>query len=80
MLYTRGGYCQSEELYERLLAYIDANGFEICEPAYEEYPLNELCILEDKEYLMRVMVTVRARKANTPNTANEYSAKLPPGL
>jgi len=59
--YTRGGYGQSGELYERLLEYIDANGFEICGPAYEEYPLNEFCILEDKDYLMRVMITVREK-------------------
>jgi len=59
--YTRGGYGQSGELYDRLLAYIDANGFEICGPAYEEYPLNEFCTREDREYLMRVMITVRKK-------------------
>ncbi|MDR0239563.1 MAG: MerR family transcriptional regulator [Deltaproteobacteria bacterium] len=62
--YTRGGYGQGEELYERLLDYIDANGFEICGPAYEEYPLNEFCIPEDKDYLMRVMITVCEKKAD----------------
>jgi DNA-binding transcriptional MerR regulator len=62
--YTRGGYGQSAELYEKLLDYIDANGFEICGPAYEEYPLNEFCIFDDKNYLMRVMVVVREKSAN----------------
>ena len=59
--YARGGYGQSNGLYERLLDYIDANGFEICGPAYEEYPLNEFCILESTEYLIRVMITVRKK-------------------
>jgi len=59
--YTRGGYGQSAQLYEKMLDYIDANGFEICGPAYEEYPLNEFCIAEDKNYLIRLMVIVRER-------------------
>jgi len=57
--YTRGGYGQSAGLYERLLDYIDGNGFEICGPAFEEYPLNEVCVIDDKDYLMRIMITVR---------------------
>ena len=68
--YARGGYGQSAALYERLLEYIDANGFEICGPAYEEYPLNEFCIREDKEYLMRVMITVCERNADMPRRVN----------
>ena len=60
--HTRGGYGQSAELYERMLDYIDAHGFEICGPAFEEYPLNEVCIASDSEYLMRVLITVRECK------------------
>jgi len=56
--YTRGGYGQSHELYTCMLDYIDANGYEICGPAYEEYPLNEICVTDDNNYLMRVMITV----------------------
>ena len=63
--YTRGGYGQSAELYTRMLDYIDVNGFEICGPAYEEYPLNEICVPEDRNYLMRVMITVRERKGKS---------------
>lgn len=59
--YTRGGYGQSHDLYVRMLDYIDSNGLEICGPAYEEYPLNEICVLEEKDYLMRIMITVRKR-------------------
>ena len=62
--YTRGGYGQSGDLYERMLEYIDKKGFQICGPAYEEYPLNEICVLEEKDYLLRVMITVRLRGSN----------------
>jgi DNA-binding transcriptional MerR regulator len=60
--YTRGGYGDSNELYKRLIKYIDDNGFEICGDAYEEYPLNEICVLEEKDYLMRIMITVKRRE------------------
>ncbi|MCL1816930.1 MAG: MerR family transcriptional regulator [Clostridiales bacterium] len=59
--YKRGGYGQTSELYERMLEYIAANGFEICGPTFEEYPLNEICIYEDTDYLVRVMITVQER-------------------
>ena len=61
--YIRGGYGQSDKLYRRIIDYIDRNGFEICGDAYEEYPLNEVCITDDKDYLMRVMITVREKKS-----------------
>jgi DNA-binding transcriptional MerR regulator len=57
--YTRGVYGQTDELYERMIAYIDNNGFEICGDAYEEYPLNELSVSDSSYYLIRVMITVR---------------------
>lgn len=60
--YTRGGYGQGGELYNRITNYIDKNGFEICGDAFEEYPLNELCIFDDTNYLMRVMIAVREKK------------------
>jgi hypothetical protein len=60
--YTRGGYGQCDELYKRICEYIDKNGFEICGNAYEEYPLNELCVADYKDYLIRVMVTVQEKK------------------
>jgi len=60
--YMRGGYDQGDALYRRLVEYIDRNGFEICGDAYEEYPLNEVCIVDSSNYLMRVMITVREKK------------------
>lgn len=59
--YTRGGYGQSDELYKRMIDFIDKNGFEISGDAYEEYPLNEVCISDDATYLMRIMITVREK-------------------
>ena len=56
--YKRGGYGQSDDLYLRMLEYIETNGFAISGPAYEEYPLNEICVTDDKNYLMRVMITI----------------------
>jgi len=63
--YTRGGYGQSGKLYDALIKYIDNNGFEICGDSYEEYPLNELCIISDNDYLIRIMITVREKSGVT---------------
>jgi hypothetical protein len=61
--YARCGYGQNTDLYDRMTAYIDENGYEICGPAYEEYPLNEISVLEEKDYLMRVSITVREKQS-----------------
>jgi len=60
--YTRGGYGQCGDLYNRIIDYIAENNFEICGNAFEEYPLNELCVFDDKNYLIRVMITVCEKK------------------
>ena len=60
--YTRGGYGESSELYERLLKYIEKEGYEICGPAYEEYPLNEICVIDQEDYLMKITITVKKMK------------------
>ena len=60
--YTRGGYGQSGQVYGRILEYIDANGFEITGSAYEEYILNEVTVVDEDNYLMRVMIEVEERK------------------
>ena len=61
--YARGGYGKSGRLYERIVDYINENDFEICGPAYVEYPLNEVCIVEESNYLTRVLITVREKRA-----------------
>jgi len=59
--YTRCGYSQGKELYKRLTKYIDEHDYEICGDAYEEYPLNEVSIADDNNYLMRVLITVKEK-------------------
>jgi len=62
--YTRGGYGQNSALFERLFEYIKKNNFEICGNAYEEYPLDEFCVISETDYLMRLMIEVREKKSN----------------
>jgi len=57
--YMRGGYSPNDELYLRLVEYINKNGYEINGDAYEEYPLNEICATDDNDYLIRVMIAVK---------------------
>lgn len=59
--YMRCGYGKGAALYEKMLAYIDDNGFEICGNAYEEYPLNELCVQDSSNYLLRLLIHVRRK-------------------
>ena len=61
--YKRGGYAPNHELYQRLEDYINSNGYEICGDAYEEYPLNEICAIDDKDYLIRVMITIKEKES-----------------
>jgi hypothetical protein len=59
--YTHAGYGLGSDLHERVISYIEQHGFEICGDAYEEYPLNEICVADDKNYLMRLMIAVREK-------------------
>ena len=59
--YARGGYGQNDDLCNCVLDYIDANGYEISGPAYMEYPLNEISVAENTNYLACVMITVRKK-------------------
>jgi len=60
--YTHGGYGQCDELYTKILDYIDNNGYEVSGDAYEEYPLNEVCINDTGSYLIRVMIAVEEKR------------------
>jgi len=59
--YKRGGYGPNDDLFEKLVKYIDLHGYEICGDAYEEYPVNEICAIDDNDYLIRVMITVKEK-------------------
>lgn len=71
--YKRGGYGDNHDLYVRLLDYIEENGYEICGPAYEEYPLDEICISDENNYLIRVMITVREKEGFNRKHAKQYA-------
>jgi len=61
--YMRGNYGEIGDLHKRLISYIESNDYEICGNAYKEYPLNEICINDKNNYLIRVMITVRKKRA-----------------
>ncbi len=63
--HMRGGYGHGGDLYKRMLAYIDGNGFEVHGDAYEEYPLNEISVANEEEYLIRIMIGVREKKRSS---------------
>jgi len=62
--YKRGGYGQTDDLYGRIIDYIEKNNFEICGDAYEEYPLNEISTIDECDYLMRIMIAVREKNGD----------------
>ena len=59
--YTRGGYGQADAAYSKCIDYIEKNKFEIIGDTYEEYPLNEFCINDPAQYLIRILVPVRKK-------------------
>ena len=59
--YMHAGYGQNAELYNRMAKHIDQSGYEICGDTYVEYPHNEICVTDDTNYLLRIMITVRKK-------------------
>ena len=57
--YGRGYYGKTDYLYKKMITYIKENNLEICGPAYETYPLNEISIIDPANYLIRVSITAR---------------------
>lgn len=58
VIYGRCAYGESDHLYEKLINFIKENNLEICGNAYEEYPLNELSIINDNEYCVKIEIMV----------------------
>lgn len=58
VLYGRCAYGESDNLYEKLVTFIKENKLRICGHAYEEYPLNELSIKDEKEYCVKIEIMV----------------------
>jgi hypothetical protein len=59
--YVRGGRDKRDNLYGRMINYIDEHGYKIFGDAYEEYPLNEINGSDNKGYLTRVLISVRKK-------------------
>jgi DNA-binding transcriptional MerR regulator len=57
--YTRGNYGHTHALYTKLTAYVKEHDLEICGPAYETYPLNEISVPDPNNYLIRISITVK---------------------
>ncbi|MGL5415917.1 MAG: MerR family transcriptional regulator [Clostridium sp.] len=58
VIYGRCAYGESDYLYEKLLSFIKENNLTICGDAYEEYPLNELSILDETQYCVRIEILI----------------------
>ncbi|SHH72947.1 DNA-binding transcriptional regulator, MerR family [Clostridium collagenovorans DSM 3089] len=59
VIYGRCAYGKSDDLYKKLLSFIKENNLEICSDAYEEYPLNELSIVDENKYCVRIEIMVK---------------------
>ncbi|MCB6200959.1 MerR family transcriptional regulator [Extibacter muris] len=56
--YHRCHYGDSAPLYKKIFAFIEENCFQILGDSYEEHLLNELCIANSNDYLMRIQIPV----------------------
>ncbi|MCL2679248.1 MAG: hypothetical protein FWF18_03040, partial [Dehalococcoidia bacterium] len=50
--------------------------YEICGDFYEEYPLNEICMGDNRNYLVRVMVPIRKKRGKKASKAEAPVAKV----
>jgi DNA-binding transcriptional MerR regulator len=64
--YGRGHYGATDALYSRLLDYIDKNDLVICGDTYEMYPLNEISVYDEDNYLIKTSIMVRPRDPLIP--------------
>ena len=56
--YSRCAYGDHAPLFDRMIAHIKKTNHTITGPAYEEYPLNELSIQDETNYLLRISIIV----------------------
>jgi DNA-binding transcriptional MerR regulator len=56
--YTRGGYGETNDLPERLEAYIKEHDITPVGPIYHVFPLNEISVKDPKNYLLRISIRV----------------------
>ena len=65
--YARGGYGSNLIAHKKCMEHIEKNKLEICGDAYEEYPLNEFCVTDSKNYLVRLLIPLCEKKAVHPS-------------
>lgn len=57
----RGDYYCTDKSYEKLLEYIDANGYRICGESYENSLLDYFSIKDEKDYLTEISIGVEKK-------------------
>jgi DNA-binding transcriptional MerR regulator len=56
--YERGYYGTTSDLHERMMAYAKDHGLELTGPVYNTYLLDEICIPDPNEYLLRASIQI----------------------
>ena len=56
--YGRGYYGCTDGLYKKILRFIDENGYRICGPSWEMYPINEISEPNQDNYLIKVSIEI----------------------
>ena len=56
----RGYYGHTDGLYEKILRFIDGNGYRICGPSWEMYPINEISEPNPDNYLIKIAIEIEA--------------------
>lgn len=57
--FQRCHYGASAPLYERMMTFLQGHHLHICGDSYEEHLLNELCIVDPADYLMRIQIPIQ---------------------
>ena len=56
--FGRGYYGHTDGIYDRILRFIDENGYRICGPSWEMYPINEISEPNPDNYLIKVAIEI----------------------
>lgn len=59
VIYDCCAFRQCENTLKALLSYIKSHNFTICGNAYEEYPLNELSVTDERNYCVKIEIMIR---------------------
>ena len=56
--FGRGYYGHTDGIYNRILRFIDENGYRICGPSWETYPINEISEPNPDNYLIKASIEI----------------------